>query len=73
MKALKNSAQAFILNDPPVSMEDINLWLERVPRLSGNDNYRAYYVRCWDVVGKIKRAKIAGTFPPEVMGERGLY
>jgi len=44
---------------------DIELWLEHhVPRLSLNAWRRAWYVKAWNVVEKIARAKRAGAWPP---------
>lgn len=45
-----------------VTLDEVELWLTRVAKLPPDSPRRAYYVECWDVPGKIKAAKLAGTF-----------
>lgn len=51
-----------LFGDVVVTRDDIELWLTVVARLDPDSPRAEYYVRAWDVVGKIKRAKLAGTF-----------
>lgn len=45
-----------------ITHDEINAWLEAVPRLKPGTARAAWYVRAYDVPGKIAREKIAGTF-----------
>ena len=50
---------------PAVTAQDVEHWLSTVPRHKPESPaHRAYYVKNWDVVGKIQRAKLAGHWPP---------
>lgn len=48
-----------------VSADDIRTWLEIVPRIDPDGPRAAAYVRCYDVPGKIARAKREGQWPPK--------
>ena len=45
-----------------VTRADIAAWLVSVPRMDPNSPRAAQYVRGWDVVGKVRAAKLAGRF-----------
>ena len=45
-----------------VTHDEINRWLESVPRMSPDSPRAAWYVRAYDVAGKVARAKLAGEF-----------
>ncbi len=52
-----------LFGDVVVTLDDCELWLDCVPRMQGcTAKRRAYYFKYWDVVNKIKRAKIEGYF-----------
>lgn len=51
-----------LFGEIPVYTHDIDLWLMCVPKMPPDSPRAAWYVRGWDVVGKIRRAKLAGTF-----------
>lgn len=46
----------------PITLEDIELWLLAVPGIDPQSPRAAWYVRAYDVPGKIARAKLAGVF-----------
>lgn len=46
----------------PVSRADIDRWVEAVARLTPGTARAAWYVQAYDVPGKIRAAKLAGTF-----------
>ncbi|MFM0206953.1 hypothetical protein PQQ96_06040 [Paraburkholderia sediminicola] len=46
-----------------VTYEDLELWVSALaPGFAGSDQRMAYYILHWDVAGKVRRAKLAGTF-----------
>lgn len=45
-----------------VTHQDVRRWLETVPRINPDGPRAANYMRGYDVVGKIKRAKLEGCF-----------
>jgi len=49
----------------PVSEDDVQLWLDKVPNLSGSLSRREAYRRAYNVDDKIRAAKLAGRWPPE--------
>lgn len=52
-----------LFGDIAVSLDDVELWLDFVPRIPRTSpRRREYYANNWDVVNKIKRAKLDGTF-----------
>lgn len=56
----------------PVYQEDIDLWLRAVPRMHPDSPRAAHYVRSYNVVGKISRAKLDGTLPDILHGSRRM-
>lgn len=51
-----------LFGDVAVTQADIYLWCEVIPKIK-NDSWRLdFYVKNWDVVNKIKWAKISGRF-----------
>lgn len=51
-----------LFGEVPVSTLDIRAWLAAVPRIDPDSARAEHYVIGWDVVGKIKAAKLAGAF-----------
>ena len=45
-----------------ITHEEIDRWLETVPRIDPDSPRAAWYVKAYDVVGKITAAKVAGEF-----------
>jgi hypothetical protein len=45
-----------------VTWGDVDAWLVAVAQVDPDSPRAAYYARCWDVAGKVARAKAAGTF-----------
>jgi hypothetical protein len=45
-----------------VTTADVDAWLRAVPRLEPGTARAAHYVEAWNVVDKIKRAKLDGRF-----------
>lgn len=51
-----------LFGDVIVTADDVDLWLDSVPKLSPTSPRRENYIRQWDVVNKIKAAKLGGWF-----------
>jgi len=50
-----------MFGDTPVTFEDVEAWLDHIPRMLGSTTKRRYtYARQWDVINKIKHAKQCG-------------
>ena len=45
-----------------ITRSDVRLWLLTVPRIDPDSHRAPAYIKSYDVVGKIRRAKLAGTF-----------
>ncbi|CAN5166216.1 hypothetical protein BH10PSE16_BH10PSE16_43810 [soil metagenome] len=45
-----------------ITHSDIRLWMLTVPRIDPDSHRALSYIRSYDVVGKIRRAKLSGTF-----------
>ncbi|TXC66018.1 hypothetical protein FSC37_09165 [Piscinibacter aquaticus] len=58
-----------MFGDVPVTFEDVDAWLIAVPRIEPSSPRAAWYVRHWNVVEKIKAAKLRGDF--ETIVRRG--
>lgn len=52
--------QRDLFNDIPVTLEDVQIWIDVVPGWPRTSSRRDYYARHWDVADKIKAAKISG-------------
>lgn len=61
-----------LFGDVVVTLADIDAWLVAVPRIDPRSKRAAHYITAYNVVGKIKAAKLSGTFddtvsrPPEL-------
>lgn len=53
----------------PVSLQEVELWLYLVPRMAHYQRGRAAYVKGWNVVEKIQRAKAEGRLDA-ILGDR---
>lgn len=55
-----------LFDEIQVTQDDIDLWLEVIPRLDKriNQRYRDYYTKWWNVADKIRYAKVEGRWPP---------
>lgn len=54
-----------LFGEIPVSLDDVEIWLDHLPRLrDATDARRKYYARAWNVVDKIKWAKQNDQWPP---------
>ena len=51
-----------LFGEIPVTWQEIDAWLLSVPRIEPSSPRAERYVKNWDVPGKIRRAKEAGTF-----------
>jgi hypothetical protein len=49
-----------LFGEVAVSLREIQLWLYKVPRMPHGSTRRDWYVHGWNVISKIKRAKLAG-------------
>lgn len=45
-----------------VTQDDIYAWLVNVARIAPDSPRAAYYVKWWDVVGKVRASKACGCF-----------
>lgn len=52
-----------LFGDIPVSLEEIEIWLDTVPRFSRDSPRRKHYALYWNIPEKIKAAKRDGKFP----------
>lgn len=63
-----------LFGDVVVTIEDVEMWLDAVPKIPRTSPLRReYYAKNWDVVNKIKAYKLSGEFwervepkPPEL-------
>ena len=54
-----------------VTYEDLELWVSALaPGFAISEQRMAYYIRHWDVAGKVARAKLAGTFDSTIENAR---
>ena len=51
-----------LFGEIPVTWAEVDAWCLAVAGLAPDSWRRRYYLEHWDVVGKIQRAKTAGTF-----------
>lgn len=58
-----------LFGEVPVTLRDLELWLFKIPRLPHFHRSRASYARTWNIVDKIRRAKLDGTFDDAIHGE----
>lgn len=49
-----------LFGEVPVTADDVNRWLLSVPHLDPGSPRAAWYVKGWNVVDKIRQAKISG-------------
>lgn len=49
-----------LFGDVPVTWPEVHAWLAAVPRIPPDSPRAAWYLQAYDVVGKIKAAKLAG-------------
>lgn len=66
-----------LFGEVPVTTLDIRLWLVCIPRMDPDSPRAAWYVKGYNVAGKIRAAKVAGTFydlrPPGNIGAERWY
>ena len=55
-----------LFGEIPVTISDVELWLDRIVNFQGSSLHVGYYVLNWDVVGKIAHAKLKGTWDDDV-------
>ncbi len=61
--ARKRAGAAFdLFGEVPVTLSDVLAWMLAVPGIPPTSTRFGQYVRGYDVIGKIRQAKIAGTF-----------
>lgn len=51
-----------LFGDVIVTLDEVEQWVDAVAQMPRASPRREYYVRNWDVIGKIKQAKRAGKF-----------
>ncbi len=63
-----------LFGDVIVTLDDVNLWLDTVPHLSGYSNSRRnYYATNNDVANKIKLSKYNGSFEKLIKDAESAY
>ena len=60
-----------LFGEVPVTFEEVELWVDVVARLPRSSPRREYYKQHWDATGKVKAAKLAGTFDSTISGSAG--
>lgn len=50
-----------LFGEVPVTRDEVRAWLLAVPRIDPDTERAAWYVEHWDVPGKVRAAKLAGT------------
>ena len=58
-----------LFDEVPVTWQEVNQWCDRIVHLSATPWRRDWYVRNWNVIGKIQSAKLAGTFYSFIAGQ----
>lgn len=51
-----------LFGEVPVSLDELLAWMLAVPGIPPSSPRFVYYLRFWDVIDKVRQAKIAGTF-----------
>lgn len=52
-----------LFGDVAVTTDDVEFWLDVVPKIPRTSpRRREYYAKAWDVVNKIKHSKLSGEF-----------
>lgn len=51
-----------LFGEVPITWEDVFAWLEAVPGIPRDSPRAAWYIQGWNVVDKIRAAKLAGEF-----------
>jgi hypothetical protein len=51
-----------LFGEIPVTLDELLAWMLAVPGIPPTTRRFAYYVRGWNVIEKIRAAKVAGTF-----------
>ena len=51
-----------LFGDVVITLDDVEMWLDAVPKLPRDSPRRNYYAKNWDVANKIKSFKLAGRF-----------
>lgn len=60
-----------LFGDVPVTVDDLHAWVRAIsPHFAATERSMAYYIRHWDVAGKVRRAKLAGTFDATIENAR---
>jgi hypothetical protein len=54
--------QLDLFGDVIITHQDVRAWLVAVPRIDPDSPRAEHYVRGWDVVGKIRAAKLCDRF-----------
>lgn len=52
-----------LFGEVPVSLADIQTWLDVVARIERTSWRREHYARSWNVADKVRQAKLAGRWP----------
>lgn len=60
-----------LFGDVIITHDDLHAWVAAVaPAFAVNERSIKRYIRFWDVAGKVRRAKLAGTFDSTIENAR---
>jgi hypothetical protein len=60
-----------LFGDVQVTLDDLYTWVSAIsPAWASSERSLSYYIRHWDVAGKVRRAKLAGTFEATIENAR---
>lgn len=60
-----------LFGDVQVTLDDLRAWVIAVaPAWASSERSQALYIEQWDVAGKVRRAKLAGTFDDTIENAR---
>lgn len=60
-----------LFGDVQVTVDDLHDWVRAIaPAWTSSERSLTYYIRHWDVAGKVRRAKMAGTFETTIENAR---
>lgn len=62
MKKSKKNPATDLFGEVVVTLDEVELWLDRVAGLPKDSPRRAYYAKFWNVADRIKAAKLNGMF-----------
>jgi hypothetical protein len=60
-----------LFGDVQITIDDLHAWVSAIaPAWASTERSLSYYIRHWDVAGKVRHAKLAGTFDATIENAR---